>query len=184
MSLLIAMKTKTEAWIVYDSFMGTDDEIFITSTPKAYKDAGGGIIGAIGLSGGVNRAKDLSVGSPTAREVQAVLASWREQDADSADETDIIMVRPERPIVVVTSKGYWSPVEDWYAAGAGVDMARGYFTARPPASPKDLVACIKAIAKLSPKVSEPIHTLHVSLTPKPTKKRTPKESASGTKNDN
>jgi hypothetical protein len=178
MSLLIVYRTKTDAWAIYDSFIGGEDEMYLSSTPKAYKDSGGGIIGAVGYVRAINIASDFSVGSPSPREVQASLVAWKaeeEDDEEGADESEIVLVWPGRQIVSVSRSGYWSPMEDWYAAGSASDMARGYLAALPPTSPKDFVTCAKAITKISPHVKEPIHTLHVSLTPKTTKKRAVKK---------
>jgi ATP-dependent protease HslVU (ClpYQ) peptidase subunit len=162
MSVVVAYRNKTEAWMAFDSAIAGDDAIYETTTPKAIKHAGDGLIGAAGDWSVINAIESLKATKCTPYNLLGALKELK-KDNDEL-ETEILFAYPNKPLALIQVD--FSVVElksPFMAIGAGAAYALGYLEACKEIGKVELVAAVETAAKYSQSVMKPVKVLRVAL---------------------
>ena len=156
MTCVVGARTKTEAWMAYDAASSTESEVILTSTPKAVRHAGGGLIGSSGSWSVINLLHQLKSSYCTPEEVSSSLLALKESGT-KIKGVELIMVSPGKPIVSINSDGAIIELRsNFYAIGSGGFYALGYLEGCATVGPEELKKAVKIAAKYDPHVDEPI----------------------------
>jgi len=162
MSVVVAYRNKTEAWMAFDSAIAGGDVVYETSTPKAIKHAGNGLIGAAGDWSVINAIESLKATKCTPYNV---LGALRELKKDNNElNSEILFAYPNRPLSLIQMD--FSVVDlksPFMAIGAGAPYALGYLEACEEIGKAELIAAVEVAAKYSQSVIKPVKVLRVSL---------------------
>ena len=163
MTCVAGARTKTEAWIAYDCASSSKHEMSLTSSPKAFKHAGGGIMGSAGSWIVLDILKELKGSDCEPRDIAAALDTLRENNPKALkDGVDIIMVAPGKPIIYIDGDGASVEIRpSFYAIGTGAPYALGYLEGCATVGPEELKRAVKIAAKYHPGVAEPVTLLSV-----------------------
>lgn len=162
MSIVVAYKTKTEAWMAFDSAIAGNDTVYESATPKGIKHAGNGLIGAAGDWSVINAIESLKATKCTPYNV---LGALRELKKDNDElETEVLFVYPNKPLSLIQVD--FSVVDlksPFMAIGSGAPYALGYLEACEEIGKNQIVAAIEVAAKYSQSVIKPVKVLRVAL---------------------
>ena len=162
MTVLIAAKTKNECWMAYDSGAADGDSIFESASPKATKNAGGGIMGASGSWFVINMLDEFRGVECDPADISAKIVEIKDgPNSKTLKDVEVIMVWPNRPISVVSEDGavirYKEP---FLAIGDGASYAMGYLEGCTTIGSKELTKAVEVAAKYSKDVIKPAHVIH------------------------
>lgn len=167
MTVVVAARTKTDAWMAYDCASSTDDTVIYTSTPKAMKNAGGGIMGSAGNWAVINMLHDLRTSECSPEDISNALRALKEKNPEAVAQMELLMVYPGKPLVLIDSDGATVELRsNFFAIGAGAAYAIGYLEGCATVGGEELVKAAKIAAKHCVSVSEPVTLLHCIKTPK------------------
>ena len=162
MSLVVAVRSKTECWIGYDAAAGDTDAVFESVTPKAVKHSGGGIVGAVGSWGLINILHGLKNTECEPQTIAAVIESIKEgSNSKSLKGAEVLMVWPGRPILSVTDEAAIIEMKsNFMAIGAGKEYAMGYLEGCQEIGATEISRAIEVAAKYSTTVMKPVRVVH------------------------
>ncbi len=164
MTCVIAVRTKNEALMAYDSLVTYDDVMHVSSTPKALIHAGNGIMGGAGSWTVLNAMQELKGVECAPEEILQMFEKMKEGiSAKSSKDSSVLMAWPGRPLVEIQADGSVIQLTaSFHAIGLGAPFALGYLeSCRSGINADDLKEALAVAAKYSPSVGKPFHVLSV-----------------------
>jgi len=148
--------------MAFDSALSGDGVIYETTTPKAIKHAGEGLIGAAGDWSVINAIESLKATKCTPYNVLGALRELK-KDNDALD-TEILFAYPNKPLSLIQVD--FSVIDlksPFMAIGAGAPYALGYLEACEEIGKAELITAVEVAAKYSQSVMKPVKVLRVTL---------------------
>jgi len=149
--------------MAFDSAAAGGDTIFESTTPKAIKHAGNGIIGAAGSWRIINMIATFKDKICTPQDIVDMLKSVKGEDESVAD-TEILCAWPNQPLIIIQND--FSVIElksPFMAIGSGSPYSLGYLEACKKHEEMELIYSVEAAVKYSMVVAEPVKSLHCAL---------------------
>lgn len=160
MTVVAAFTNEFSCGMAFDSAVGDEDALLVSSTPKAFIHAGNGIIGAAGSWRIINLLSKLEKRKCTPETIVSMLREIKGED-DSVKDTEILCAWPNRPLVIVQND--FSAVEmesSFLAIGSGSPYALGYLEGCEDIGPNELSYAVEVAVKYSPFVTGPVKSLY------------------------
>jgi ATP-dependent protease HslVU (ClpYQ) peptidase subunit len=144
----------------FDSAAASEDMAVTTSTPKAIKHAGVGLVGIAGSWRVINLISALSRRKVTPKMILETLKAVKGED-ESIKDMEIICAWPNRPLVIIQSDLSVIELESSFMAiGSGSAYSIGYLEACKKITEKELHDAVRVAAKYTPEVMEPVKNLY------------------------
>jgi len=160
MTVVVAYTNEASCGMAFDSAVGDEDAVLISSTPKAFIHAGNGIIGAAGSWRIINLLSKLEKRKCTPETIVGMLKEIKGED-DSVKDTEILCAWPNRPLVIIQND--FSAVEvdsPFLAIGSGSPYSLGYLEGCQEIGPNELSDAVEVAIKYSPFVAGPVKNLY------------------------
>jgi len=161
MSVLVAYTHKNGCLMAHDSAAVGESIIFASSTAKAVKHAGGGIVGAVGSWRIINMLNEVKNENVTPQLVIEMLKGVKNEEDWS--DSEVLFVSPGQPIVILQTNGFSTVTvqSPFMAVGAGGAYAIGYLAGQSNIELKTLKGAVATAAKWSPYVTMPAKVINV-----------------------
>ena len=147
--------------MAYDSAAAADNFVVESTTPKAVRHAGGGLVGAIGSWRIINMINEMHQENITPDFIISLLKVVKHEEDWS--DSELLFVSPGKPIVLFQTQGF-STVEiksPFMAIGAGGAYSLGYLSGQDTITDKQLKSAVGVAAKWSPYVTMPAKLIKV-----------------------
>jgi ATP-dependent protease HslVU (ClpYQ) peptidase subunit len=163
MSVIVASTNKNECWMAFDSAAAGSDTILETTTPKAIKHAGNGVVGAAGSWRVINMISNLKDKVCTPQDIIVMLKNVKNEE-ESMSDMEILCAWPNHPLVIIQSDLSMIELKSpFMAVGSGAPYSLGYLEACEEYGKAELVYSVEVAAKYSTVVAKPVKSLHCAL---------------------
>jgi len=160
MTVVVAYTNEFGCGMAFDSAVGDEDAVLISSTPKAFIHAGNGIIGAAGSWRIINLLSKLEKRKCTPDTIVGMLKEIKGED-DSVKDTEILCAWPDSPLVIIQNDFSVVAVDSpFLAIGSGSPYALGYLEGCENVGPDELSCAVEVAIKYSPFVAGPVKNLY------------------------